>query len=83
MAVSHIFDLPHNLQSVIHSANHVIKTVGNKIDLFPEVGVRRQRVNGNAGELGENLESARSLLEQPFLARNQVIILKFHKLNYI
>ena len=63
VAVSHILNLAQDLQSVVHSGDHVVKAVSDELDLDVESGISGQTVNRHIGERAEFLLGARSILE--------------------
>ena len=65
VAVSHVLNLAEDLQSVVHSGDHVVKTVSDKLNLGVEGGVSGQAVDRDIGEGVELLLGARSILEDP------------------
>lgn len=66
VAVSHVLNLSHDLQSVFHGTDHVIETVGHKLHLYIEIGIDGQGIDGHISKLTETLLSARRFLEKPF-----------------
>ena len=65
VAVSHVLNLAEDLQSVVHSGDHVVKTVSDKLNLGVEGGVSGQAVDRDIGERAELLLGARGILEDP------------------
>ena len=71
MAVAQVVDVTQKLELVVHGGNDGVEAVSNQSNLFVELGITGQSINSNSGELGEVLQDARSLLEEPII---QVII---------
>jgi len=65
MAVSHVFELTHDLQSVVQSGDHVVQAVSDQGDLLHVVGVGVQLSDGEVTEGNESLLQGRVNDEQP------------------
>ncbi len=74
VSVFHVVDVAQKLQFVIHSGNDGVEAVGDEGDLFVELDIAGQRINGDFAELGEVFLDAGSLLEEPFFLNQRVVI---------
>jgi hypothetical protein len=66
VSVAHVVDVAQKLKFFVHSRDDGVQTISNEGNLFVELGVTSQRINGDFTELGEVFLDARSLLEEPF-----------------
>ena len=67
MAVLHVVDVTQKLELVIHGGDDGVEAVSNQSDLLVEFRVSGEAINASSGELGEELEEAGSLLEEPLI----------------
>ena len=65
VAVPHVLELAHDLQSVVQGGDHVVQAVGHQIHLFQVVGVGGQGSRGEFGKSREGLLQRRILSEHP------------------
>lgn len=71
VAVGHVVELSDDLESVTSGGDHVVQAIGDQRNLLVEIGVARQRVDGDRAERGEGALKAGALTEQPF--RREVV----------
>jgi hypothetical protein len=72
VGVAHVVDVAQQLEFVIHGRDDRVQTVGDQGDLFVELGIASQRINGDFAEFGKVFLDAGSLLEEPF---NQIVVI--------
>jgi len=68
VAVSHVLNLSHDLQSVVHGGDHVVQAISDQFNLGVESGISGQAVDRDIGEAAEFLLGAGVLLEEPLQA---------------
>jgi hypothetical protein len=65
VSVAHVVDVAQQLQFVAHGSNDGVQAVSDQSDLLLVIGIARQSIDSDIGELDEMLLDARSLLEEP------------------
>ena len=64
MSVAQVVDVAQQLEFVVHDDR--VQAVGDQGDLFIELDIAGQRINGDFAELGKVFLDAGSLFEEPF-----------------
>ena len=72
VGVAHVVDVAQRLELVAGSRDDGVQAVGDQGDLFIELDIAGQRINGDFAELGKVFLDAGSLLEEPF---NQIVVI--------